>query len=206
MPELRDAFASSILYCGGFKAQHIVTLLHGQRRLEGAVEVRSQFLLGLQGEWAPSGRARRCVELDYTTVVGGAAGRAFSCQAGPCARPHKLAACIPWHSPARLALAAYLHAVRQPLLGAFPPMLQVIPGICLGAHEAAVAEVVTGGLQQTDFRFFAGCLAWEPGQLQREIAAGAWHTAACSRSLVLKQCLQVGGCYTVRLGMRWLYG
>lgn len=53
---------------------------------------------------------------------------------------------------------------------------------------------MTGGLQQTDFRFFAGCLAWEPGQLQREIAAGAWHTAACSRSLVLKQCLQVGGC------------
>lgn len=40
MPELRDAFASSVLYCGGFKAQHIVTLLHGQRRLEGAVEVR----------------------------------------------------------------------------------------------------------------------------------------------------------------------
>lgn len=69
---------------------------------------------------------------------------------------------------------------------------QVIPGIYLGAHEAAVAEVMTGGLQQNDFRFFAGCLAWEPGQLQREVAAGAWHTAACSRSLVLKQCLQVG--------------
>ncbi|PRW39208.1 transcriptional regulator [Chlorella sorokiniana] len=105
MPELRDAFASSILYCGGYKAQHIVTLLHGQRRLEGAVEV--------------------------------------------------------------------------------------IPGIYLGAHEAATAEVVTGGLLQTDFRFFAGCLAWEPGQLAREIAAGAWHTAACSRTLVLKQCLQL---------------
>ncbi len=72
--------------------------------------------------------------------------------------------------------------------------MQVTPGIFLGAHEAAVAEVMTGGLQQTDFRFFAGCLAWEPGQLQREIAAGAWHTAACSRSLVLKQCLQVGAC------------
>lgn len=40
MPQLRDAFASSVLYCGGYKAQHIVTLLHGQRRLEGAVEVR----------------------------------------------------------------------------------------------------------------------------------------------------------------------
>ncbi len=39
MPQLRDAFASSVLYCGGYKAQHIVTLLHGQRRLEGAVEV-----------------------------------------------------------------------------------------------------------------------------------------------------------------------
>ena len=80
-----------------------------------------------------------------------------------------------------------------PLLLPFPLLnaLQVIPGIYLGAHEAAVAEVTTGGLQQSDFRFFAGCLAWEPGQLAAELAAGAWHTAACSRSLVLKQCLQV---------------
>lgn len=110
----------------------------------------------------------------------------------------------------------------------------MVPGIYVGGHEAAVAEVTTGGLQQvcwrcggsadsgphlclgpplparhspiqkpiqlcfpplrpsqSDFRFMAGVVAWEPGQLAREVAAGAWITAASSRSLVLKQCLQL---------------
>lgn len=40
-----------------------------------------------------------------------------------------------------------------------------------------------------DFRFFAGCCAWGPGELQIEIQEGAWYTASSSRSLVLKQCL-----------------
>ncbi len=42
-----------------------------------------------------------------------------------------------------------------------------------------------------DFRFFCGVVAWQPGDLDKEVAAGAWHTAACSRVLVLKQCLQL---------------
>lgn len=106
-----------------------------------------------------------------------------------------------------------------------------MPGIYVGGHQQATAEVATGGLQQVggaqrgagsrawglaasvavrglrdggfgrptallhpwcqllpssadpplqnEFRFFAGCIAWEPGQLQREIAEGAWYTAAC---------------------------
>jgi putative AlgH/UPF0301 family transcriptional regulator len=44
---------------------------------------------------------------------------------------------------------------------------------------------------QHDFRFFAGCCTWQPGALSQEIAAGAWQPAACSRTLVLKQCLRL---------------
>ncbi|PSC71868.1 transcriptional regulator [Micractinium conductrix] len=105
MESLREAFAESRIYCGGFNAQQIVTLLHGQRKLEGALEI--------------------------------------------------------------------------------------VPGIFIGGQEAASAEVLTGGLKQTDFRFFMGVCAWQPGELNRLVAEGAFHTAACSRSLVLKQCLQL---------------
>ncbi|KAL4440337.1 hypothetical protein ABPG75_003338 [Micractinium tetrahymenae] len=105
MEALRDSFADSRIYCGGYTGQRIVTVMHGHRRLQGALEV--------------------------------------------------------------------------------------VPGICIGGGEAAVAEVATGGLQQIDFRFFCGVVAWQPGDLEKDVAAGAWHTAACSRVLVLKQCLQL---------------
>ncbi|KAL4856413.1 hypothetical protein ACK3TF_003210 [Chlorella vulgaris] len=105
LDELRDSFSESRLYCGGFKAQQVITLLHGQRRLEGSVEV--------------------------------------------------------------------------------------VPGIYSGGQDAAAAEVATGGMSQHDFRFFAGCCTWQHGALSQEIAAGAWQPAACSRTLVLKQCLRL---------------
>lgn len=67
--------------------------------------------------------------------------------------------------------------------------VEVVPGIYLGG-ESAAAEAVNAELAAAhEFRFFAGCKIWEPGQLAREMAAGAWASAACSRSLVLKQCL-----------------
>ncbi len=34
-------------------------------------------------------------------------------------------------------------------------------------------------------------LSWQPGQLEREIEASIWTKAACSRSVVLKQCWQL---------------
>lgn len=46
MEPLRDAFAESRLYCGGFTAQQVVSLLHGERRLEGAAEVVPGLYLG----------------------------------------------------------------------------------------------------------------------------------------------------------------
>lgn len=49
--------------------------------------------------------------------------------------------------------------------------------------------MLEGRIQPNEFRFFAGCCAWGPGQLEQEISEGAWYTASSSRSLVLKQCL-----------------
>lgn len=105
MESMREAFGASPLYCGGFKAQQAITLLHGQRRLESCMEV--------------------------------------------------------------------------------------VPGIYIGGQNAAVVEVTTGGLSQSDFRFFAGCCSWKPGELEQQISRGAWQPAACSRTLVLKQCLKL---------------
>ncbi|EFJ44634.1 hypothetical protein VOLCADRAFT_106296 [Volvox carteri f. nagariensis] len=51
--------------------------------------------------------------------------------------------------------------------------------------------VQEGRLPSTDFKFFAGALTWAPGQLEEEVAKGAWYPAACSRSLVLKPALQL---------------
>ena len=46
MERLRDAFSESRLYCGGFRAQQVITLLHGQRRVEGSTEVVPGVYIG----------------------------------------------------------------------------------------------------------------------------------------------------------------
>ncbi|KAK9817198.1 hypothetical protein WJX72_010966 [[Myrmecia] bisecta] len=68
---------------------------------------------------------------------------------------------------------------------------ELVPGIYRGGELAAADEILGGKLRAQDFRFFAGAVRWGPGQLQQELATGFWYTAACSRSIVLKQCLQL---------------
>ena len=46
MEQLRDTFSESRLYCGGFRAQQVITLLHGQRQVEGSTEVVPGIYLG----------------------------------------------------------------------------------------------------------------------------------------------------------------
>ena len=46
MEQLRDTFSESRLYCGGFRAQQVITLLHGQRRVEGSTEVVPGIYIG----------------------------------------------------------------------------------------------------------------------------------------------------------------
>ncbi|CAI5966588.1 unnamed protein product [Closterium sp. NIES-64] len=61
----------------------------------------------------------------------------------------------------------------------------------MGGLEAAAEQVLLGNMPPSDFRFFVGQVEWPAGKLQEEVDAGLWYTAACARSLVLKQCLQL---------------
>ncbi|CAL5219356.1 g1173 [Coccomyxa viridis] len=68
---------------------------------------------------------------------------------------------------------------------------EVSPGIYTGGEVHAGREIASGALQASSFRFFAGMMEWESGRLLQDIQRGLWYTAACSRSLVIKQCLQL---------------
>lgn len=46
MEALRDTFADSRIYCGGFTGQQLVTMMHGHRRLQGALEVVPGIYIG----------------------------------------------------------------------------------------------------------------------------------------------------------------
>lgn len=68
---------------------------------------------------------------------------------------------------------------------------EVVPGVYLGGEEAAVSGVLLGSFPPQDFKFFSGAMVWGPGQLEQQILQGAWVSAACSRAMVLKACLQL---------------
>lgn len=72
-----------------------------------------------------------------------------------------------------------------------PGSQQVVQGVFMGGELAAARAVSLGRASAEDFRFHAGALVWEPKELQRHVDQGCWYTAACSRALVLKQCLQL---------------
>lgn len=68
---------------------------------------------------------------------------------------------------------------------------EVVPGVYCGGEAAAAGRVLEGAASPLEYRFFSGSLSWQPKQLQQEIAGGIWRTAECSRSVVLKQCMQL---------------
>ncbi|GAX79802.1 hypothetical protein CEUSTIGMA_g7242.t1 [Chlamydomonas eustigma] len=72
-----------------------------------------------------------------------------------------------------------------------PGAQEVVPGIFMGGELAAAKEVGEGRLRAEDFRFFAGALVWDEGELDKEAEKGCWLPVASSRALVLKQCLQL---------------
>ncbi len=94
-----------------------------------------------------------------------------------------------------------------------PGAVEVVPGVFMGGELAAAKEVgawvvhclpfpmprrvmvmlqvAEGRLSANEFKFFAGAEVWPAGELQMEASQHAWYPAACSRSLVLKQCLQL---------------
>ena len=73
--------------------------------------------------------------------------------------------------------------------GDVPGSSAVSPGVFAGGLQGALDLVQVGKAAPSDFRFFLGCMAWGPGELEEELRQGLWHTAAVSRNLVLKQCV-----------------
>lgn len=58
-----------------------------------------------------------------------------------------------------------------------------------GMYLAASKEHLEQVVQQTDepYRVFVGMSRWQPGQLENELAGGAWHTAPSRPELVLEE-------------------
>jgi len=73
--------------------------------------------------------------------------------------------------------------------GEVPGSSEVSSGVFAGGLQGALDLVRAGEAAPADFRFFLGCMAWGPGELEEELKQGLWHTAAVSRNLVLKQCV-----------------
>lgn len=69
--------------------------------------------------------------------------------------------------------------------------VEVVPGVFMGGEAAASRLAAEGALDRSGFKFYMGAVMWEGNQLQAEIDAGAWYTAAASRPIILKQCLQL---------------
>jgi len=80
-----------------------------------------------------------------------------------------------------------LHGVRT-MSGA----KEIVDGLMMGVDPWQAKELVDSGECSThDFRFFYKYAGWAPGQLHDEIERGVWYSAACSRDLILQQCLQL---------------
>ena len=74
-------------------------------------------------------------------------------------------------SPLRFLPPQVIHLLHgHPLPGA----QAVIPGVFMGGEQAAAAEVSAGRLAADEFRFFAGAMVWDVGELDREAELGCW--------------------------------
>ena len=58
-------------------------------------------------------------------------------------------------------------------------------------HAPAIDGVLSGKYKPLDFRFFVGHTSYSKGQLQDAVTKGKYQPIACSRPLVLKQCIQL---------------
>jgi len=74
-----------------------------------------------------------------------------------------------------------------------PGAVEISPGtgIYKGGLEAACDGVLSGKYKPLDFRFFIGHTKYEGGELDEAVSLGKYQPVACSRPLVLKQCIQL---------------
>ena len=84
--------------------------------------------------------------------------------------------------------ATMIHGIRD-LRGA----VEISPGtgIYMGGLEAAMDGVLSGKYRPLDFRFFLGRKTYVGGRLDEAVRSGKYQPVACSRPLVLKQCIKL---------------
>lgn len=74
-----------------------------------------------------------------------------------------------------------------------PGAVEISPGtgIYEGGIEAACDGILSGKYKPLDFRFFIGHTAYDNKKLDEAVDEGKYQPVACSRPLVLKQCIQL---------------
>lgn len=84
--------------------------------------------------------------------------------------------------------AKLIHGIHD-----LPGSIELSPGtgIYRGGLDAAMDGVLSGLYKPLDFRFFIGHTSYEGGRLDEAVRLGKYQPVACSRPLVLKQCIQL---------------
>ncbi|KAF6259946.1 hypothetical protein COO60DRAFT_947191 [Scenedesmus sp. NREL 46B-D3] len=96
----------------------------------------------------------------------------------------------------RLQLGGPVHMETLTLLHAFAGLggaQKVSEGVYYGGLPAAVDLVHSGLAKPEDFKLLLGMTGWSPGQLEQEIASGAWWVVAAGQGLVLPSSSSGGG-------------
>jgi putative transcriptional regulator len=107
--------------------------------------------------------------------------------------PVKLGALFPEHAPSRkvvdpvyfggpvLAESLFAVARRAPEGG---DAIALMPGLVLAVDAVAVDRMIE--TMPNDARYFAGLVAWQPGELDEEIRAGAWEVRPADAGTVFR--------------------
>lgn len=84
--------------------------------------------------------------------------------------------------------AIMIHGIHD-----LPGAVEISPGtgIYEGGIEAACDGVLSGKYKPLDFRFFIGHTSYQRKELDQAVNGGKYQPVACSRPLVLKQCIQL---------------
>ncbi|NIW23234.1 MAG: hypothetical protein GWN29_00955 [Gammaproteobacteria bacterium] len=60
----------------------------------------------------------------------------------------------------------------------------IVEGVYMSSNVGLFETLVEESNDGAELRFYAGHASWGPGQLDEELAAGAWHTVSASASLI----------------------
>ena len=80
--------------------------------------------------------------------------------------------------------------------------MEIVPGVFFAAQKDHLDALV--GRQESEFRIFLGHSGWGGGQLEAEIAAGAWLTAPASRDTIFASSEDLWETVTRQIGREFL--